>query len=262
MDTGSNTVALFLFAHQDDEFGVFQAILDELRGGRAVHCAYLTNGNFGGVAPERRNRESLQVLTRLGVPAEHVNFPGCELGIPDGGLPAHLAPCGDWLRRWLRGFANIGAIYVLAWEGGHQDHDALHAVSVTIAGEHGLLERVRQFSLYNTAGCAGPLYRVFQPLARNGPVVQTPILLRNRLRFLRYCTSYRSQTRSWLGLLPFVLLHYLVDGTQQLQPVSLARLREPPHEGPLYYEKRRWFAWTDMRARLGMLGHARADRQE
>ncbi|HAK90971.1 MAG TPA: PIG-L family deacetylase, partial [Massilia timonae] len=37
-------VALFLFAHQDDEFGVFERIATLRRQGVRVACAYLTDG--------------------------------------------------------------------------------------------------------------------------------------------------------------------------------------------------------------------------
>ncbi len=59
--------ALFLFAHQDDEFGVFQKIIDEVGKGRAVYCVYFTDGRFGKVSAQCRNQESLAVLLRLGV---------------------------------------------------------------------------------------------------------------------------------------------------------------------------------------------------
>jgi LmbE family N-acetylglucosaminyl deacetylase len=38
----ASPVALFLFAHQDDEFGVFHVIDECRRRGQRVVCAYLT----------------------------------------------------------------------------------------------------------------------------------------------------------------------------------------------------------------------------
>ena len=55
---------------------------------------------------------------------------------------------------------------------------------------------------------------------------------------------------TWIGLFPFVALHYLVEGVEQTQPVSLARLEQRPHAGALYYEKRRFFTWPRMQAAL------------
>jgi hypothetical protein len=51
---------------------------------------------------------------------------------------------------------------------------------------------------------------------------------------------------TWLGLFPFVAFHYLVNGKQQLQPVSLERISCRPHEDALYYEKRGFFTWEKM----------------
>ena len=39
----SNSV-LFLFAHQDDEFGVMHQIEQEVKAGASVYCAYATSG--------------------------------------------------------------------------------------------------------------------------------------------------------------------------------------------------------------------------
>ncbi|MEX5744932.1 PIG-L deacetylase family protein [Massilia sp. X63] len=242
--------ALFLFAHQDDEFGVYQRILDCRRRGLRVACAYLTDGQTATASAAQRNRESLGVLARLGVAPEDVFFAGGELGIGDGRLPQHLAPAADWIRRWLARYPLVDALYVTAWEGGHHDHDALHALAVVLAAERGLLQRTWQFSLYQARSLPGPLFRVLAPVPENGPAIATRIPWRGRLRHLRACLSYPSQRNTWIGLFPFVLLHYLLRGVEQLQPVALARLDERPHAGALYYEKRRFFTWPQMQAAL------------
>jgi LmbE family N-acetylglucosaminyl deacetylase len=242
--------ALFLFAHQDDEFGVFQAIMDEHQKGRRVLCAYLTDGGFGAAAPRLRNKESLAVLGRLDVDAQDVYFAGELLAIPDAQLPDHMEQAAGWIKQWLSGFPEIGAIYVPAWEGGHHDHDALHAVTVSLAQQAGLLAQTRQFPLYTGYRCKPPWFRVLLPLAQNGAVEKSRISWSRRLRFLGYCLHYRSQLKTWLGLFPFVALHYLTSGTQALQPVSEQRTLQSPHDGVLYYEGRKFFTRTRMAARL------------
>ena len=250
-DTASaQSCALFLFAHQDDEFGVFQTILDEQKNGRRVLCVYLTDGAFKGQSSIRRNRESLAVLGKLGVQEDCVLFAGHTLAIPDGALPNHLEAATDWVRLWLSAHRSVSAIYLPAWEGGHQDHDALHAIGVIVAAELGLLEAVRQFPLYNGYQCGGPVFRVLLPLPINGDIELVRVTWANRLRFLRFCMSYPSQIVTWLGLFPFVLLHYVFYGTQALQAVSCERIRNRPHRGPLYYERRQFYTWEKMSARL------------
>lgn len=242
--------ALFLFAHQDDEFGVFQKIMDEQRLGQRVFCAYLTDGVFEGQSSLSRNRESLGVLTELGVQEEDILFAGHTLAIPDGSLSDHLKIASDWIANWLSRYPMVKAIYLPAWEGGHHDHDALHAIGVIVAEEARLIKVVRQFPLYNGYKCGGPLFRVLLPLPMNGDIERKKIPWINRLRFLRYCLSYPSQTTTWVGLFPFVLLHYVFYGTQVLQTVSRERIRYRPHSGLLYYERRGFFTWEKLLDRL------------
>jgi LmbE family N-acetylglucosaminyl deacetylase len=241
--------ALFLFAHQDDEFGVFQAIEDCLRQGMRVRCAYLTHGAAGSAV--RRNTESLAVLAELGVAREDIAFAGDELGICDAFLSRHMAAAGAWLSHWLAGAAATGEVALLclpAWEGGHHDHDALHALGLHTSERLGLAASVRQYALYHAFRCPGPFFRVLSPLAANGAPQAARIGWGARWRYLRHCvTGYPSQRVTWIGLAPFVALHYLFDGRQLLQPARLARLAERPHAGPLYYERRKFYTYERLR---------------
>lgn len=243
--------ALFLFAHQDDEFGIFQKILDERQKGHRVCCAYLTDGGVSNRgATQRRDNESLSVLMKLGVHEQDVFFMGNELSIPDAGLPVHLEIAANWIHEWISGFSQVSSIYIPAWEGGHHDHDALHVITITLAEERGMLDRVWQFPLYNGYGCIGPLFKVCLPLPLNGEIEKRRISWGNRFLFLYCCLSYPSQTKTWIGLFPFVALHYLINGKQALQPVSLERIRLRPHDTALYYERRGFFTWEKMVACL------------
>ena len=249
----TEAAALFLFAHQDDEFGVFHRIEECVRNGLRVHCAYFTDGATASASSERRNAESLAVLRKLGVSAADVTFAGQELGIPDAGLAERLPATRDFLRAWLGQFSSIDSIHVPAWEGGHHDHDALHALAVTVTRELGLLERVRQFALYHGHGSLHAYMNALCALEANGPVERQRIPLRARMRYLRLCASYPSQRSTWIGLLPFVTLRYLLRGSQDLQRVSPDRLAEPPHRGTPYYERRAFYTWEAMRARVAEL---------
>lgn len=244
--TFPDRIALFLFAHQDDEFAVYQVILNEIANGNRVICAYLTDGGKGMADFRLRNRESLAVLEKLGVCCGDVHFIGCDLSIPDGRLVECLGDVAAWVKGFFNQSCSLSAIYVPAWEGGHQDHDAINALAVTLAVEHDVINVVRQFSLYTGYRCAGPLFRVFCPLPSNGEMLSMTIPWRNRLRFLRYCLSYHSQAKTWFGLFPFVALHYLIFGEQHLQAVSFERIMQRPHEGGLYYEKRQFYSWDEM----------------
>lgn len=243
-------LAVFLFAHQDDEFGVYQRLADCSRLGKRIVCAYLTDGAAGGVSAATRNAESSAVLAQLGVAAGDILFAGERLGIADAALPLRLAQAEAWLEHWLGTLGQIDEMYVPAWEGGHHDHDALHALGVVIASRNRWLSRVRQYPLYNAARMLPPFFRTLAPLPENGPVQVDVISLGMRLRCLRWCLSYPSQRRTWLGLFPFALWKYLLVGKQNLQQVSMERLEQRPHAGPLYYEQRRFFTWPRMQQQL------------
>ncbi|MDB5963240.1 MAG: N-acetylglucosaminylphosphatidylinositol deacetylase [Massilia sp.] len=246
--TGVGGVALFLFAHQDDEFGVFDVIEQCRSRQMQIECAYFTRGT-----PElraRRNEESRRVLHTLGVSERMIAFAGDELGIDDGKLSLHLDVAFAWLLAWAARSEKIDLICIPAWEGGHHDHDALHALAVGMAEKVGMLARLRQYALYNRRKRIGPFFNVLSPLAENGDIYSNVIGWRKRFKYLRLCLSYPSQRGTWIGLFPFVLLRYLVHGTQTLQKVDPQRILERPHPGLLYYEYRQFERWDRMAARL------------
>lgn len=245
----SQRSSLFVFAHQDDEFGCYAAIADAVAAGERVLCVFVTDGALGG-DPVRRDAESRAVLTALGVDASDLHFVGVPNGIRDGklyeSLPAVARVLGEWFDRVPAG----SRIHVPAWEGGHHDHDALHAVAVLLLHDRGRLADARQFSLYNAHRRPGPLFRVLSPLLANGPIERRPLRWRERRRHLRDCLRYPTQRTTWLGLFPFVLWHMLWRGSAALQPVSVARVHERPHPGRLYYEKRGFLGYDVLRAAI------------
>lgn len=239
---------LFLFAHQDDEYGAFALIEAAVAAGRRPLCVYLTNGDFGGQDPARRDAESRAVLASLGVPATDVIFLGSEEGISDGTLPEHLARAHAALQARLAAAGPLGTLQVVAYEGGHQDHDAACAIAVALRRE-GRVGALRQFPLYHGEGLSGPLFRVLAPLAANGAVAVTRYGPGKRLAYTLHCLRYASQWKTWIGLFPFVALHHLLRGQQASQVLDPARLAAPPHAGPPLYERRGFYREADLRAR-------------
>jgi LmbE family N-acetylglucosaminyl deacetylase len=238
--------AVFLFAHQDDEYAAFDALERSVRNGARPICIYLTDG--GSRQTARRNAESLTVLRALGVSAGDVRFVGCEEQIPDGKLHHHLEAAYRSIAEVVHGRGRVGALFIPAWEGGHQDHDAVHLIGVALASDLGILGATWQFSLYHGAGLPWVLFRVLSPLAENGDVVSWPIAWRKRLLYASYCLAYRSQVKTWIGLFPFVLTDLMIAGVQRLQTACPGRLAHRPHAGPLLYERRGWLLHKDFRA--------------
>lgn len=236
---------LFLFAHQDDEMGVFGEIQATLARGEQVACAYLTDGTAGRYDPSIRNRESTSALARFGVAKERLRFIGADLAIPDGRLVDHLDEVFAASQSFAKGLGAVARIVMHAWEGGHQDHDAVHLIGIALARAMNLVEASQQFPLYRRLPGALLPFVMFQPIASNGLVISTPLPLSSRLRYLNMLTKYPSQRKTMIGLGPLIVWHYLVHGGQQLQPVSLVRVSELPHAGKLLYEFRSKMSWTE-----------------
>jgi hypothetical protein len=235
--------AVFLFAHQDDEYGVFHAISSEIEIGREVWCLYLTDG---GDKSELRNIESLKVLRGLGVSESNILFIGKEYYVSDCSLVAKLEILAPHIENLFRNIPMLKVVYIPAWEGGHPDHDALHFLVVHLMNDLGRIEDVYQFPLYHGYNCKKFFYRVMSPLPDNGMVIRQFIPILCRIKYLLKCFRYRSQAVSWIGLFPFVAISYLINGYQCLQKTCFNRLYKRPHEGTLYYEARRFSTWEEL----------------
>lgn len=235
---GKFMTSLFLFAHQDDEFGVFWKIYSLCQTHNRVIIAYLTSGSVSGQQNPTRDQESINVLMRLGVARRDIHFVGASMSIADGRLPEHFGIAFDACMALVKTVNDLAEICSVAWEGGHQDHDACHVVAVIMAKKLRLLERSSQFSLYHGAGLRGSFFRLFAPLPENGEISSMKIPLGARLRFSVYPFIYRSQWKSWIGLYPFMIAHYVFSGNQELQKFSDKRINVVPHGGKLLYERR------------------------
>lgn len=253
MSLSSGKVSVFCFAHQDDEFAILSMISDAVEKGNTIYCLYLTSGVRKGLDPSIRNGESTKVLEEVGVNEKSILFIGEQLGVCDGDLPSHMPQLASWLLDWLPSVGVIDNIFIPSWEGGHQDHDATHAIILVVAARLGILETVFQYPFYNANRCIGPFFRVFSTLKSNAVVNAIPISAKRRLKYLLSSRYYRSQIKTWLGLWPFVIYKYLFHPQQRLQNVSLERLLHRPHHGKLYYEKRGFYTWVEMERNIRVL---------
>lgn len=230
---------LFLLPHQDDEVPVFHAIDTMVHNQQPLTIVYLTTGQASTESCERRNRESLQVLGKLGVKPYQTHFLGAPMGVADGSLQRHL----EVLRLAIIALVKdtpVTGIYMPAWEGGHPDHDAAHLIGLSLAQLWHCTSQSHQFPYYHGEGLKGMLFKTLSPLAQNGPSTIQKISARKRLQYLNLLLDYQSQLKTWMGLGPFFMLHYALRGTQILQGISHLRIHEKPHPGPMLYERRRF----------------------
>lgn len=237
--------AIFLFPHQDDEVGIFQKIVDELKDENEVFCLFFTRAS-NEKKNSTRNFESTSVLLSYGVKQENILFVGQSLDIEDKCLHRHIHLAYEWLKDWLARHSDIGNIYVPAWEGGHPDHDCLNAIAAKLAPQVLIKGKIWQFPLYNARNCPPYFYRIQSALTANGTIKKIPISFINRMRYIKSCLGYPSEAMAWVGLFPFFFFNYLVLGYQILQPIKPDRIFLRPHEGVLYYEVRKFGTWNDV----------------
>ena len=239
----SDSSSLFIFAHQDDECGCFFELHRLVAQGEKVFVVYLTSGTPNGDISHSRNTESISVLEKLGVPRSNIYFLGSQEAIPDGQLSEHLDAAYQSILNLIRYIGLPQSLYFLAWEGGHQDHDAAHLIGLALGKRLGVLANCFQFPLYTGHNLPSIFFKIISPLPLNGAKSLSRISWRQRLEFLSYCLCYPSQKKTWLGLFPFFLFHYLFIGTQVFQPVSVLRIMEQPHLGTLLYERRGFYSY-------------------
>ena len=238
----AHPAALFVFAHQDDEVAAASRIVFEVKRGTSVYCVFLTDGGAGKALPENRNRESAAVLTSLAVPANRIAFIGTDIPIRDGTLVEHLDVALDRLERHMSGI-ELDTLYCLAWEGGHQDHDASQLVAAAFARRRGMLDRSWELPLYNGARTVGPLFRVLSPLGKSNEWQRRRLSFSEGLAVSLLPWKYRSQRSSWIGLFPEAFLKLFVLRRELFRKVDPHRLRERPHKRLLFYERRFRFTY-------------------
>jgi LmbE family N-acetylglucosaminyl deacetylase len=206
---------LWIFAHQDDEVAAAPRMLEQLRAGDAIRVVFLTS-------EERRNGESVAALASLGI-ADVVFLP-----FRDGQIVDHMGEMTVW--------GDADEVGCLAYEGGHHDHDASHLVAVAFARSRGI--EAYEVPLYNGAGRP---FRVMHPLGDGWETRR--ISLRDGWRTIALVRFYRSQRRTWLGLLPeaFVKL-VLLRRTYARRVERIAEIENPFYERRFKFPRRRFRA--------------------
>ena len=228
--------ALFVFAHQDDEIAAAARIAYLLREGATISCVYLTDGEGRRASSRDRDDESRRALARLGVNLDRVHFIGSDFHIPDGALVEHLERALSLLEQRIADPVN--EVWCLAWEGGHQDHDASHLVALAFAADRDLLDRCFEVPLYHGHGMRGAFFQTLAPLPAGKPWTGRRVPVGEAMKLLALCRFYRTQRKTWLGLLPGAIARLVIGQREWTRRVDVARLAGPPHEGVLFYERR------------------------
>lgn len=228
---------VFVFAHQDDEYGALPWIEHEIRSSNNVWCVYLTDG-ASRVPAAVRDYESRSALISIGVLEERIIFLGDEKRIRDGYLLQHMDRAADVLQIWLHSVTKtLARIYAPSWEGGHPDHDAAHLISGAVAASLGIADECWHFPLYNAHNCPRPLFRTLRHIPRSAASRTVRYSIARGLRFAFFCWHYRSQARTWLGLFPESLIRRVFLRRETVVRFDRNRVNQRPHAGELLYER-------------------------
>lgn len=221
---------LLLIPHPDDEVvGAAAAIARRRAEGDRFFGLYLTDGipapeqlwrwdrPSRAARVERRRREAHEAAAILGI--EPVAF----LGFPSRALKAHLSEAAAAIVRTCAERA-IDAVWVLAWEGGHQDHDVANFLAAKAAGGR----PVTEFAEYNRGAGAVRWNRFAAPNGGETELRLTPEEIAAKRRLV---AIYGSESANLAGVRFEVESH---------RPLPAHDYAKPPHDGMLLRERFHW----------------------
>lgn len=239
---------VYILAHFDDEYGAWPMILTRARSGIDQRFLYVADYATPAISAARL-AESRAMLGALGVKPQAVVHVGAGTGVQDGEVHAGLPAAREALRSALAGMASVERIVVVAWEGGHHDHDCCAFMAVDLAGG----VPVEQFSLYQGRGLPGRLFRACAPMAENGPEARVGLSAGDWLAYLAAVRFFPSQWRAWIGLWPAMFATFILRGGFAHQHLAPERVRQRPHAGRLLYERMFGVSYETVRGALDAL---------
>ena len=228
---------LLLIPHPDDEIVACGASLLRARAAGALCFGlYLTTGVPAREAlwPWQRRSHAQRVLRRRAeaerVAAQIGLTPAGFLDIAARNLKSALGPARDAVAAALARHA-VTDIWVPAWEGGHQDHDAANALAAQFAARC----RVTEFAEYHLHG---------------GSVVCGRFALTNGSEItLRLRDQEQEAKRVLLRLYKSERgnLAHVTTGQEERRPLAAYDYTQPPHPGRLFRERFHWLRFRHPR---------------
>jgi LmbE family N-acetylglucosaminyl deacetylase len=221
---------LILIPHPDDEIvGCCAAIGKALGRGARVFGFYLTTG----VPPRevlcwwQRARYTDRITRRRREAREAANLLGVEVyeyqKIPSRALKTHLESTRESIQQAIQSLS-IDTVWVPAYEGAHQDHDACSFLASTLNNQ----VEVWEFSAYNYFGKKVRSQKFFDP---NGTEQFIKLDSSEKELKRRALSIYRSERSN---------LSYVDVEQEVFRPKATCNYAEPPHHGRLFYQRFQW----------------------
>jgi len=226
---------LFLLAHPDDDIMVRPLISRAQASGGAL-VAYITRA--AGEQATRREKEAREALSRVGVNEQAITFLGNEIGVVDGDACSCLPELYEALTKSF-GLSNpLKSIVTHAWEGGHPDHDAAHALALRFARERDLAAASVSVAYYRASASGFPPFVVQYPTPGAAGFRRLPISMGEAWAMTLAVRHYPSQWRSFVGLSPWLAVRAAFDRSLWVQPLTASVAPARPHHAPLLSETR------------------------
>ena len=157
----------YFFAHQDDEFGIFVQIKNDVKNNEPF-VFYLTSGTNKKLNKNKlflRDKESIKTLTSLGVKKENIFFVGRKLEVNHNKLHLNVKKVTFFLENYISNIHKPSSIYTHSWEGGHEDHDTCNLITRRIKKKF-KIKNCFQFSLYNSFNTSIIFFKIFNPIEK------------------------------------------------------------------------------------------------
>ena len=240
----------FLLAHQDDEIGIFQSIINENKKNK-IFIIYLTKGGETNNQMLLRNKESLNGLKELGVDSKNIFFINDMININEKQLVFKIQKVIKILESNFFQLHYPNVIYSHAWEGGHPDHDSAFLISNYFFKKLNI--KFYTFPMYNCENLKWPFFNAFVPVKKNGRILKKKYSKKNYIKLFKFMMSYKSQFFSLLGLYPFLLLRIFLFKTYFIQTSSKTKKISKPHNNKIMYEQRKIMTWMKFNSTIKKL---------
>lgn len=230
---------LVVLAHHDDENGIALRMLRLQDADQEIHVAWLTDSAFG-TTPGVRKRESRCAMEILGVPASRLHFIGEELQL--GEWKSIIRKLPEAVDRLAALIAEVRpwAIYVVAYEGGNIEHDAVHLATLLAVRRTGVQVQLFEYPLYNAGGESWPHYQVAEFATAEGSVLADIPTWSEARRLSEAAACFATQgAHVWGGALVANLRAFSRGIVFRSVPERLHPVR--PHSGRLNYEGLSWY---------------------
>lgn len=199
MHAPSGGKLLILLAHPDDEIFILPFLL---KAQVETYFVYLTNNSrYFSADRSKELNNSIQRFRSQGYnfQIQKIHKPCrdgfCFLDLSD----EHFGQIENFIRT-----NNVTRIATLALEGGHQDHDVASLFSRKLAISNNL--DIIEFPAYKKPNKRFFSLAVMKPQKMGIPFSFSRLEVIKNVFFLTL--SYRSQWRTWLGLMPFIIYRY------------------------------------------------------